>query len=90
MLEISRIISIKYKKNYLITGVVVITFGLAFIFACGFEWPAMKLVKMLLPNNNAKLNGDKKDADLSKKYNKFVQQDKKSGHVNNAFEKTSL
>ena len=50
----------------------------------------MKLVKMLLPNNNSKLNIDKKDADLSKKYNEFVQKDKKSGNVNDAFEKTSL
>jgi len=86
--KLTHFTNINMTFNYI--GVVVITFGLAFIFACGFEWPAMKLVKMLLPNNNAKLNGDKKDADLSKKYNEFVQQDKKSGHVNNAFEKTSL
>ena len=50
----------------------------------------MQLVKMMLPKNNPKLNGEKKEVDLSKGFNEFKQQDKRRGNVNYAFEKTSF
>lgn len=86
--KLTHFTNINMTFNYI--GVVVITFGLAFIFACGFEWPTMQLVKMMLPKNNPKLNGEKKEVDLSKGFNEFKQQDKRRGNVNYAFEKTSF
>ena len=84
ILKMFRNIVFTNENNNLNSGVVAFTSILVFIFARGFEWPSIKLVIMIVPNNSAKINGEKNMLISTKRTMNSLNKTKKLGLVTDA------